>query len=227
MKRVVEIVCCSVKDCVLATQAGADRIELCSAIELGGLTPSLGLLSESQTAVSKPIMVMLRPRPGGFGYSATEFNTMVADIEAFSTANKGQIGFVFGLLQPDGTIDRPWCKQLLGMAEEKDTVFHRAFDQVPSQSEALEILIDLGFTRILTSGHATSAVEGVDTIKRLIDQADGRIEIMPGGGVRSSNVAQILAAGCKSVHLAPCVQGENGAMEVDPKEVSTVAKLCR
>lgn len=222
MKRVVEIVCCSVEDCAAAEQAGAGRIELCGAIELGGLTPSVGLIREACKAATFPIMAMIRPRPGGFCYSESEFQTMIADCEVLDGPN----GFVFGILNSDRTVDKERCNQLVRTAGMLEKVFHRAFDQVPNPFEALETLIDLGFTRILTSGLAPAAAEGADMIKRLIDKADGRIEIMPGGGVRSGNVAQILGTGCTSVHLAPRRPAADGAMEVDPEEVSAVVQLC-
>lgn len=222
MTPLVEIVCCSVDDCVAAVGAGAGRIELCCAIELGGLTPSIGLVRGAVEAVSGPVMAMIRPRSGGFCYSASEFDTMIADCQTID----GPAGFVFGVLNPDGTIDKDRCKQLVRRAGRLEKVFHRAFDLVPDPSEALEVLVDLGFTRILTSGLAATALDGAEMIRRLIERADGRIEIMPGGGVRSGNVGRILETGCGSVHLAPRVLGTDGASVLDAGEVADVVRVC-
>jgi copper homeostasis protein len=227
MKRVVEIVCCSVEDCAAAVKAGAQRIELCSAIELGGLTPSIGLQYLATEEVSVPIISMLRPRAGGFCYTDAELATMIWDARNL----RESAGFAFGILTSDCQIDIDACKLLarrMGTGlNRREMVFHRAFDLVPDPFEAMEILIDIGFERILTSGKAPRAADGTDLLRRLIDKADGRIEIMPGGGVRSSNVDQVLATGCNSVHLAPRRAAADGAMEVDPEEVSAVVQICR
>lgn len=195
----VEAVCCSAEDCIEAARAGAGRIELCSAIELGGLTPSLGLLRNAKERCPLPIMAMVRPRPGGFCYSEPEMETMLADLDALDKAD----GFVFGVLTPDRRIDVAQCLRLVEAAGRREKVFHRAFDRVMDPLIGLETLIDLGFTRILTSGLSMTAEHGIEKLKLLIENAAGRIEIMPGGGVRPENVERILATGCTSVHLAP------------------------
>ena len=201
MNVVVETVCCSASDVVIARESGATRIELCSAIELGGLTPSWGLhrTAAVQSELEIDMIAMLRPRPGGFSYSDLEFKSMVYDLEQLSHS----AGYVFGILTDDRSIDAPRCKELLRHMKRRQKVFHRAFDLVPNPDEAIEQLIDLGFTRIMTSGGAPTALEGLDNIKRYMEIACDRIEIMPAGGIRSSNVARILSSGCKSFHLGP------------------------
>ena len=225
MKCLVEIVCCSVQDCIDASRAGADRIELCSTIELGGLTPSIGLLEFAKQSVPIPIMSMIRPRPGGFCYSDAELETMVADCKRLQAAD----GFVFGCLTPDLQIDKVTCRRLIQASGKKEKVFHRAFDRVKDPLQALETVIDLGFTRILTSGLAPNADDGLETLELLKDNARGRIEIMPGGGVRSVNAPIFLHTGFSSFHLAPRMKAEDptGAgfhQVLDAAEVEAVVR---
>jgi len=200
----VEVICCTARDCALAEATGAHRIELCAAIELGGLTPSLGLLQEGRTRTTVPLLAMLRPRGGGFGYSEEEFATMVRD--AAHLAEHGADGLVTGVLSPDGTIDRYRLAHLIATAPKVEWVCHRAFDQTPDPFDALESLIELGFRRVLTSGHRKSAADGADVLRALIERAAGRIEILPGGGIRPGNVKDLVSrTGCDQVHLGPFV----------------------
>ena len=196
----LEIVASTAEDCIAAKRGGADRIELCAAIGTGGLTPSLGTVIEARKSVRIPVMTMVRPRAGGFCYSPGDFATMRRD--AALLLEHGADGIVFGILQSDGSIDTHRCGELVEIANGKQTVFHRAFDVVPDASNALEELIDLGFTRVLTSGQEKTAMEGRELIRSLIAQAATRIEVLPGGGVRALNVRQLVAAtGCTQVHL--------------------------
>jgi len=228
MKTTIEIVCCSLQDCVDACRAGADRIELCSTIELGGLTPSIGLLESAKQFVPVPIMAMIRPRAGGFCYSDLEFETMLADIERMKRAD----GYVFGCLTADWIIDIDKCKTLVAKSGKKEKVFHRAFDKVKEPLRAMETLIDLGFTRILTSGLAPTADDGLETLELLRDNAKGRIEIMPGGGIRSVNAPVFLHVGFASLHLAPRVKvqeaPDSGFYQiVDSSEVEAIARATK
>ena len=194
---VLEIVAQSAEDARIAEAAGADRLELVSALALGGLTPSLGTLEEVIARCNLPLVAMLRPRSGGFAYSEGELAAMERDGERFLAA--GARGLVFGALDTEGVDVRANARlvQLGGEA-----VFHRAFDTLPDPVGSLERLIDLGIRRVLTSGGRGSALEGADAIRRLVEAADGRIEIMPGGGVRPSNVADLVSGtGVDQVHL--------------------------
>lgn len=195
---ILEIVAQSVDDALAAERAGADRLELVSALSLGGLTPSLGTLEETIARCKLPVVAMLRPRSGGFGYSEGELSAMERDGERFLAA--GAQGLVFGVLDERGLDERANARlaRIGG-----DAVFHRAFDALPDPIEAMERLIDLGFRRILTSGGRGTAPEGVDTIRGLVERAAGRIEILPGGGVRPENAAEIVRrTGVTQVHLA-------------------------
>lgn len=197
----LEICTASVEDCVAAEAGGADRVELNAALMLGGLTPSLGALIEARHAVTIPIIAMIRPRAGGFCYSAADFRTMQRDLDLALT--HGADGIAVGVLHPDGTLDRERCAQLIAQAEGHPVVFHRAFDVVPDPWTTLEQLIDLGFTRILTSGQEASAYNGAATIAKLIQQAGGRIEILPGGGINRFTVADVVTrTGCDQVHAS-------------------------
>lgn len=196
----LEIIASTVSDCLAAEAGGADRIELCAAIATGGLTPSLGTLIEAKKRVRIPIMAMVRPRPGGFCYSEEEFATMRRDAAMF--IEHGADGLVFGMLHSDGNVDAARCGKLVEAADGRQAVFHRAFDAVPNYKNSLEELVDLGVTRILTAGQKKTAFDGRERLHELIALADGRIEILPGGGIRPHNVGHLLeSSGAAQVHL--------------------------
>ena len=196
----LEIIASTVEDCVAAETGGADRIELCSAIVTGGLTPSLGTLIEAKKRVRIPIMAMVRPRAGGFCYSEEDFAAMQHDVRLL--LEHGADGIVVGFLHADGSIDMDRCRRIVEIADGKQTVFHRAFDVVRDPVGELERLIDLGFTRVLTAGQQKTALDGRERIRQLREHAKGRVEILPGGSVRPHNVRQLIeATGCDQVHL--------------------------
>jgi copper homeostasis protein len=196
----LEICCGSIDDAIEAEKGGADRVELCSALFLGGLTPSVGTIQEAKRRLRIPIMVMVRPRGGGFAYSEAELASMERDTEA--AVENGADGIVFGILQSDGRIDMPRCRRLRQLIGKRQAVFHRAFDVTPDPFEALEQLVDLGITRVLTSGQKDSVPEGVELIKNLIDRAGDRIEVLPGGRIQVWNMKEMVERiGCRQVHL--------------------------
>ncbi|HIG29715.1 MAG TPA: copper homeostasis protein CutC [Verrucomicrobiales bacterium] len=204
MSITLETIVSSLDDARVSAAAGSDRFELCSALALGGLTPSLGLLQSIKQECDVPVMAMLRPREGGMCYTEKEFDVIRRDAELF--IENGAEGLVFGFLHEDGRINMDRCRTLQAMAENADreiqTVFHRAFDVVVNPDESLEQLVELGITRILTSGRETTAVEGAPEIKRMVQAAGKRIQILPGGGLDKDNVAEIVAAtGVDQVHL--------------------------
>lgn len=199
MSRMVYEACCaSAEDVLLAERAGADRVELNSCLLLGGLTPSLGMMEAARRA-KIPIIAMVRPREGGFCYTETEFGAMCRDAEALLGA--GADGIAFGCLLPDGRVNERRCRELMGMIGNKQSVFHRAFDITPDWRQALACLMGLGVTRVLTSGQAPSAPEGAETLKEMMEYAGGRIEILPGGGIRPENAAELAKkTGCRQFH---------------------------
>jgi len=197
----LEICTASAEDCVAAEQGGADRIELNCALMLGGLTPSLGCLCEALAAVRIPLIAMIRPRAGGFCYSATEFKVMQRDLELALAA--GAAGITFGILNADGTPDRERCRQIVALGAGRQLVFHRAFDVVPDPLAALDQLIDLGVTRVMTSGQEASAYNGAARIADFIRHAAGRIEVLPAGGINRFTVADVVnRTGCNQVHAS-------------------------
>jgi copper homeostasis protein len=196
----LEICCGSIDDAIQAEKGGADRVELCSALFLGGLTPSIGTIREAKHRLKIPVMVMVRPRSGGFCYTDAEFSTMERDAEAALDSEAD--GVVFGILQVDGKVDVRRTKRMRQLIGKRQAVFHRAFDVTPDPLKALEQLVDLGVTRILTSGQQDTAPEGAELIAELVERAGKRIEILPGGGIRPFNVREIVdKTGCRQVHL--------------------------
>lgn len=199
-KILLEICCGSIDDALQAQEGGADRVELCSALFLGGLTPSIGTIRYAREHLRIPIIAMVRPRGGGFCYTDAEFATMERDAEAAIAA--GADGVVFGILTPAGEIDVERTRRIRGIIRDRHSVFHRAFDVTPDPFRALDQLVDVGITRILTSGQQDTVPEGADLIRRLIDYARGRIEVLPGGGIKPWNLDDVVArTGCSQVHL--------------------------
>ena len=173
-----------------ASLAGADRIELCSALAVGGLTPSHALLEAVQHAFAIPVHVLVRPREGDFLYSDAEFKIMQEEI--LKIKQMGFAGVVFGILNADATIDEKRCAALVAMAKPMQLTFHRAFDFVLQANVALEKLIELGFDYVLTSGLKSTAELGLTQLTDLVAQANNRIQIIPAAGINESNVASII-----------------------------------
>ena len=182
----LEIACFNLESCLIAQNAGADRIELCENISLGGITPSDQLVEKALLAIQINLFLMIRPRGGNFNYSTLEFETMKKDIQNFKS--KGVKGFVFGILDENKNIDKIRNKELVELAMPLPCTFHRAFDESHNCFEALEHVISCGFKTILSSGQKKTALEGVETLKKLILLSEDRIIIMPGGTVRSENI---------------------------------------
>jgi len=201
MSILLEIIATCADDCAAIEQAGGDRIELCSALALGGLTPSAALVQRARAITRLPIMMMLRPREGGFCYTAEEFRQIALDLK-FGLA-VGVDGFVFGCLNADGTVDQRRTAHIVKLAAGRQTVFHRAFDVTPDPLAALETLVELGVTRILTSGQQPTAWAGAELIRQLVVRAAGRIEILPGSGIRAEQVAALVQhTGVTQVHAS-------------------------
>ncbi|MGH7649842.1 MAG: copper homeostasis protein CutC [Gemmatimonadaceae bacterium] len=173
-----------------AAARGADRVELCVDLAHDDCTPPLSLVAECTGAVGIPVIAMIRPRPGDFTYSDVEIEAMCASMRGL--AARGASGFATGALDQGGEIDMAATERLVAAARELPVTFHRAFDQLGSIDEGLERLVELGVRRVLTSGGAASAIEGVDALRRLAEQAAGRIEVIAAGGIRPPNVESIV-----------------------------------
>ena len=191
MIKLLEICAASLPSAVAAQAGGAHRIELCQNLEQGGITPSYGLLRQVLARVSLPVFGLIRPRPGGFVYSASELAIMKDDIAA--CRELGCAGVVLGVLDPAGHVDLAACRELIAAAGPLAVTFHRAFDACPDQARALEDIIALGCQRVLTSGGQATAEAGQAQLAALVAQAAGRIRVMPGAGIVASN-ARALAA---------------------------------
>ena len=198
---ILEICAGSVESAVAARNGGAKRIELCAALEIGGVTPSAGLIKEARKIEGLILNVIIRPRGGDFLYNEYEIACMEEDIRLCKTL--GVDGVVIGALTADGDIDTAVCKRLIAASDGMSVTFHRAFDMCRNPRKALEELIDLGCNRVLTSGQAATAQAGIPLLKELVEQAAGRIIIMPGCGVSSANAAAILqATGATEIHAS-------------------------
>lgn len=226
-----------------AIAGGADRIELCSALALQGLTPAPGLMAIAATAPI-PIYPMIRPRNGDFVYGARDLDAMRRDIDAVRGA--GLAGVVIGANRASGELDAEALAMLVAHARGLGVTLHRAFDLTPDPVAALETAVELGFERILTSGCALSAMAGAGTITALVEQAAGRIAILAGGGVNPSNVAELVArTGVREVHgscSGPMVDGlarghehrahelgfvQDGLRDTDKATVAAVTEILR
>jgi copper homeostasis protein len=197
---IVEVVATSLESCIAAEQGGALRIELCSALSTAGLTPTSALLKMVKQTVQLPIAVMLRPREGDFIYSKQDIKLMEAEMEMCREA--GADAFVFGVLNERDEIDRKLLTHLIKQASHVPVVFHRAFDLTPDLKESLNILIDHGCSRVLTSGGASTGNEGKENLFELAEMAVGKIDLMPGGGLREETFEEVLHPLIRHYHLS-------------------------
>lgn len=189
MNFILETIAFNIDSCTKAQVAGANRIELCDNPHEGGTTPSYGFIKAAREKLHIQLYPIIRPRGGDFLYSNDEFEIIKADMKICK--NLGCDGVVIGMLNEDASIDKVRCSQLVNLAYPMGVTFHRAFDRVVNMEQALEDIIDIGCERILTSGFYPTALEGASNLKKLIELADDRIIIMPGSGVRASNIAEI------------------------------------
>ena len=198
---ILEVCTDSIESAHIAQVAGAHRIELCTCLAEGGMTPSPALISKTREIVSIQVYVLIRPRGGDFLYSDTEREMMKNDIH-YCGQNECD-GVVIGMLRPDGHVDREHCRELVQIAQtySMGVTFHRAFDRSNDLFQAMEDIIDLGCERILTSGGYNTAIEGTDVLRQLIEQAGNRITIMPGSGITSENAGNLIqTTGLKELH---------------------------
>jgi len=189
-------------DAALQAQLGmANRIELCDNPLEGGTTPSYGIIEQVRQHVSMDVYVMIRPRGGDFCYSSYEYHAMKKDI--LQCQKLSVDGVVFGILNPDGTLDKKRCKELIDKARPLKVTCHRAFDMTVDPLQTLEDCIEVGFDRILTAGQQAKAIDGVELIHTLIQKANGRIAIMPGSGVNENTVEEIVSkTGATEIHFS-------------------------
>lgn len=185
----LEVCCFNYESCLIAERAGADRLELCADPADGGTTPAFGTIKQVKEKTSIQVYQIIRPRGGDFFYSDDEFSMMKSDV--LLCRELGCEGVVIGLLNRDGSIDKERSKRLIQLAYPMGVTFHRAFDRALHPFEALEDIIETGCERILTSGQLPTAMEGIEMLNELVRQANDRIIIMPGSGIRASNIEAI------------------------------------
>ena len=201
MKRILEVCTGSVESVIAARDGGATRVELCSALEIGGITPSAGLINEARKVEGIALHVLIRPRGGDFLYNEEETACMEHDIAL--AHQYGADGVVIGALTAEGDIDMAVCRRLVKAAKGMHITFHRAFDVCRNPMQALEDIISLGCDRLLTSGQASTAEKGIEMLKELVNASAGRITIMPGCGVNAVNAAHILTeSGTCEIHAS-------------------------
>lgn len=202
----VEVVCYTIEDVYRAREGGAHCVELCADPGAGGTTPNYGLIKQSVLLGDIDVMVMIRPRGGDFLYTSEELAEMEDDIRV--TAELGARGVVFGILDDTGFIDTFAMSCLVQLAKSLglEVTCHRAFDVARDPHEFLDVLLELGVDRLLTSGQQKTAVEGIPLLQELIKRSEGRISIMPGGGVRPHNVQELLKLNIKEVHTGSSVK---------------------
>ena len=215
---ILEICIDSVESARAAQAGGADRVELCSSLEIGGLTPSDSLLQSVRAALKIDIFAMVRPRGGSFVYSQAEFQEMLSSIR--HVRDLGANGVVLGALTPECTIDREMLAELVAVARPMRVTFHRAFDACKNLDEALELVIAAGADRVLTAGGSGSASQALPQLRKLVESAGNRIAILAGGGVRESNVRELVSAtGVHEVHSSM------GFSEADAKRATSSTSL--
>jgi copper homeostasis protein len=226
MRRLLEICVDNLEAAKAAALGGADRIEVCSMLEEGGLTPSVELLRSIKAEVAIPAFVMIRPRGGDFVYSRAELLQMSRSVEELHDA--GADGFVFGILNRERLIDQGMNFALQRRCEGRPVTFHRAIDRVHAIVPAANLLSDIGFDRILTSGGAVSAMEGAENLRRMIEFTDGEIIIMPGGGIRPENLEEVLRlTGAVEFHSSarPAQDSLLSPWRVDVEQVRAMRKI--
>ncbi|KAK5174280.1 uncharacterized protein LTR77_001360 [Saxophila tyrrhenica] len=219
----LEIACFTPESAIRAYDAGADRIELCDDREAGGTTPSMETLRAVKEQVTVPVYVMIRARGGNFVYTEAEFGRMLDDVDRFKASAEG---FVFGVLGDGNDVDIERTTQLVARASPLPCTFHRAFDEAQDQLQALEDVMGCGCKAILTSGGAPNAAAGAVSLAKLVEQAEGRIQIIVGGGVRSENAAELAeVTKAKAYHSSAILEG---CADVDMDEVRQLkALLCQ
>lgn len=197
----IEVCCSNLPSAIAAYNSGADRIELCAALEVGGTTPTPAFIEETISNVKIPVLALVRPRPGNFHYDTRERKLILNEIDQCLQA--GCDGIVTGVLNSNNEIDHEFMVEVRDLVRDKDLVFSRAFDITNDLDRTTDQLIDIGIDRILTSGGQKTALEGLPQISSLIERSKNRIEIMPGSGISWQNALQIIdESKAHSIHLS-------------------------
>ncbi len=221
MKRQLEICADSLEAVLAAEEGGADRLELCRDLQVEGLTPGADFLAEARQHTGLPLFTLIRSRAGDFRYGPAELGRMEGEVQ--TALDGGADGLVVGALGDDAMPDRAGLERLLELGQGRPFTFHRAFDQVADPERALEHLIELGFARVLTSGQAPTALNGMERLRSLVQQAGTRIEILVGGGVRAENLERLRrGTGAREFHSSV-----GGKSAITPVAVARLVELLR
>lgn len=220
----IEIACFNVRSAIIAQQNEADRVELCADMNLGGTTPTIADIKEVRNSVIIDLNVMIRPRGGNFEYTDIEFQQMKNEI--ITIKELGVDGLVFGILNADNTVNISQNTELVELAYPLPCTFHRAFDEVKAMEIALEDVIGCGFKTILTSGCKPNVNDGLLNLKKLVTWASNRIIIMPGGGLRSTNIESVLQeTGALCYHSSAITDGTETAVPDEVKALKSKVGL--
>jgi copper homeostasis protein len=212
----IEVCVDSVEGAVAAEKGGAKRVELCSALLEGGLTPSAGAIALARKRIAIGLHVILRPRGGDFLYSEAEHEVMLEDVD--TAKSLGADGVVIGALTAEAEVDVTRTRELLSKARPLPVTFHRAFDMTRDPFEALETLVSLGIDRVLTSGQEESALEGLELLRELVTRAGDRIVVMPCGGIHEKNIVKVAReTRAKELHVTGFVDSESGMRFRNPR----------
>lgn len=219
----------SLASALSSEKCGAKRIELCSDLGIGGITPDYGLIETCLEYLKIPVNVLIRPRGGNFIYTEEELDKMRQDI--IFCRNNGAHGVVIGILLEDGSVDTNRLSEMIDLAGPMSVTFHRAFDVAGDPIAVLDSLIELGINRLLTSGQKNDALSGIDTIQRLVEHAKERIIIMPGGGINENNIRRIIReTGIREIHGSARIVTGSGAERItvfSEKKLSAMIKAIK
>ena len=218
---IIEICATTIKSVLNANMAGADRIELCSNYNVGGLTPSIEFIKEALNISKIPIHVLVRPRPGNFIYNSNEIDKMKKSI--MSIMELGINGFVVGSIKLNGEIDDEFINDIRELTNNLDLTFHRSFDYLNNQKKSIDMLVDIGFSRILCSGNQSDAINGIENLISLDKYSNNRITIMPGGGINKENCLEFKNLGFKEIHLSGILKSESlNTLDSDLKTIEEI-----
>lgn len=221
VKRQLEIACFSLESALIAQEAGADRIELCENYAAGGITPSETLIALATEKIRIPLSVIVRPRPGNFVYTDTEVNDMRKSILFCRKLRISSV--VFGVLNGLSQVEKKVCEELVRLARPMSVTFHRAIDSCTQPIEALQVLTEIKVDRVLSSGGKATAEEGAQQLKQFYMSFNSQLSIMPGGGVRSTNLASLVkVTGCHEFHSAAITDGSEMA---DTSEIKKLKEI--
>jgi copper homeostasis protein len=220
-KKLLEIACFNIESCLLAQEAGADRIEFCADYSVGGITPNHTDILKAKELLHIPLHVIIRPRGGDFNYNEQEIETMKKDIEFCKEHHIN--GVVFGVLTENKKINKAVNRELIELAGNMSTTFHRAIDECTDIKEGINDIVSLGFKNVLTSGGKSNALEGIEVLKDSQNKFGDKIMIIPGGGIRSNNLQELIQeTNCKEYHSAAITNKNEKIDIIEIKQLKSI-----